>query len=108
MFTRHTVRMAAAIIMAVSTAQAAIIVVDDDAPLGGDGLSWNTPYRFLQDALFDAANDPTMTEIRVAQGTYTPDEDEAGVVMPGDRAATFTLLTGVSMLGGFAGPSVPT
>lgn len=27
------------------------LYVDDDAPLGGDGTSWDTAYRFLQDAL---------------------------------------------------------
>ena len=28
-----------------------IIYVDDDAPPGGDGLSWATAHRFLRDAL---------------------------------------------------------
>ena len=95
--------LATVIALAVSTTQADTIFVDDDAPLGGDGLSWNSAYRFLQDAIFDAASDLTINEIRVAQGTYTPDLDEAGAVTPGDRAATFNPLSGVSMLGGFAG-----
>ena len=47
-----------------------ILYVDDDAPLGGDGLSWDTAYRFLQDALATASDS---TEIRVAQGAYQPD-----------------------------------
>ena len=42
--------------------------VDDDAPLGGDGLSWTTPHKYLQDGLFAAASDPTITEMRVADG----------------------------------------
>ena len=83
--------------------RANVLFVDDDAPLGGDGQTWGTAYRFLQDALFDAAGDLTINEIRVAQGTYTPDQDEAGNVIPGDRAATFNPLSGVSMPGGFAG-----
>ena len=83
--------------------RANVLFVDDDAPLGGDGQTWGTAYRFLQDALFDAAGDLTINEIRVAQGTYTPDQDEAGNVIPGERAATFNPLSGVSMLGGFAG-----
>jgi predicted outer membrane repeat protein len=48
-----------------------VLYVDDDAPPAGDGLSWNTAYRFLQDALADAAGGG-VAEIRVAQGVYTP------------------------------------
>ncbi len=95
--------LAAVTVLAVSTAQAGTIYVDDDAPLGGDGLSWSTAYRFLQDALFDAAGDPTINEIRVAQGIYKPDQDEAGHVTPGDTTATFQLVSGVTMAGGYAG-----
>jgi hypothetical protein len=51
--------------------------VDDDAAPLGDGLSWNTAFRFLQDALADAAATGTVTEIHVAQGVYTPDRDES-------------------------------
>ncbi len=32
------------------SARADTIFVDNDAPLGGDGLSWKTAYQFLQDA----------------------------------------------------------
>jgi len=91
-------------VLAVSTAQADIIYVDDDAPLGGDGLSWNTAYQFLQDALADAVG---ATEIRVARGVYPPDQDEAGTVMPGDRTATFQLISGVILAGGYAGIGAP-
>ncbi|MBU0717897.1 MAG: right-handed parallel beta-helix repeat-containing protein, partial [Planctomycetes bacterium] len=74
--------------------------VDDDAPPGGDGTSWPTAYRYLQDALAVAvAGD----EVHVAGGTYTPDRDEAGNVTPGDREATFQLINGVAILGGYAG-----
>ncbi|MHC4079859.1 MAG: right-handed parallel beta-helix repeat-containing protein [Planctomycetota bacterium] len=52
--------------------------VDDDASAGGNGLGWSTAYRFLQDALADAAaSGGIVTEIRVAQGTYLPDRDES-------------------------------
>ncbi len=52
--------------------------VDDDAPAGGDGLSWATAYRFPQDALaVAAASGGTIDEIRVGEGVYTPDRDEA-------------------------------
>jgi predicted outer membrane repeat protein len=51
-----------------SAAGGKIIYVDDDAPPGGDGKSWVTAYRYLQDALQEgqplpsespAANPPT-------------------------------------------------
>ncbi|UCF32895.1 MAG: right-handed parallel beta-helix repeat-containing protein, partial [Phycisphaerales bacterium] len=77
-----------------------VIYVDDDAPGGGDGMTWNTAFKYLQDALLGAtAGD----EIHVAQGIYKPDQDEAGVVTPGDREATFQLISGVGLHGGYRG-----
>ncbi len=67
-----------------------VVHVDDAAALGGDGTSWQTAYMYLQDALIGAAGG---TEIRVAQGTHKPDQDEAGNVTPGDREATFQLIS---------------
>ncbi len=85
-----------------------VLYVDDDAPLGGDGLTWDTAYRYLQDALHTAeGSGGTVTEIRVAQGIYQPDQDEGGNVAPGDRAATFHLLSGVGLYGGYGGLSNP-
>ncbi len=80
-----------------------IVYVDDDAPLGGNGLSWAKAYRYLQDALADVAGDEPVTEIRVAGGVYKPDQDEGGNVTPGDRVATFQLLNGVTIRGGYLG-----
>ena len=40
------------LLCAAGTAEAGItLYVDDDAPPGGDGLSWSTAYCYLQDAL---------------------------------------------------------
>ena len=77
--------------------------VDDAAPLGGDGQSWATAFRYLQDAINAVDSMPYVTEIRIAGGTYYPDQDEAGNVMLGDRAATFTLVNGVTIQGGYRG-----
>lgn len=82
-----------------STPQA-VIFVDDDAPLGGDGTTWPTAYMYLQDALAIATDGD---EIRVAAGTYTPGRDEGGNITPGDREAAFQLITGVAIRGGYRG-----
>ncbi|MHC4089611.1 MAG: right-handed parallel beta-helix repeat-containing protein [Planctomycetota bacterium] len=80
-----------------------VLYVDDNAAPGGDGLSWDAAYRFLQDALTHAVSDGTVTEIRVAQGTYVPDQDEANPGGTADRGATFRLINSVAVMGGFAG-----
>ncbi len=79
-----------------------VVHVDDDAPPGGDGLSWDTAYRFFQDGLASAAKGG-VAEIRVGQGSYKPDRDEANPDGTGDRYATFQLLNGVALMGGYAG-----
>ena len=71
--------------------------VDDDAQTGGDGTTWATAYKYVQDALAGAGPDGV---ILVAGGTQKPDQDEAGNVTPGDRAATIRLVDGVMLWGG--------
>jgi predicted outer membrane repeat protein len=78
-----------------------ILYVDDDAPPPGIGLSWETAFKSLQDALSAAAQYPQFNEIRVAQGTYKPDQG-AGIT-PGSRDATFQLINNVTLKGGYAG-----
>lgn len=74
------------------------IYVDDDAPAGGDGSSWVHSYRHLQDALATALAGDT---IMVAQGAYKP--DEGAQQTDGDRYATFNLVDGAKLKGGYAG-----
>lgn len=62
-----------------------VIHVDDDAPSGGDGLSWETAYDSLHTALSAAKPGD---QIWVAAGTYV---------------GNFTLALEVEMYGGFAG-----
>ena len=78
-----------------------VIYVDDDAVGSNDGTNWENAYTFLQDALTDAESADKPVEIRVAQGTYTPDK-VAGQT-PGDRKATFQLINVVTLAGGYAG-----
>ena len=84
-------------------AAAEVIYVDADASTGGDGTTWPTAYKYLQDALAYANSNPDVNEIRVAEGTYYPDEDEAANVDINDRTETFQLISGVEIYGGFAG-----
>ena len=79
--------------------------VDDNAPLGGDGMSWSSAFTYLQDAL--AAANPG-DGIRVGAGMYKPDQDEGGHVTPADRTETFQLISAVELRGGYAGFGAPT
>ncbi|MHC4323837.1 MAG: right-handed parallel beta-helix repeat-containing protein [Planctomycetota bacterium] len=82
-----------------------VIYVDDDAAGTNDGSSWEKAYVYLQDALTDANSAEKPVEIQVAQGVYTPD---MGVnQIPSDREATFHLINGVSLKGGYAGLNEP-
>jgi len=80
------------------------VFVDDSAASGGDGTSWATAYKYLQDALHNAAT-PTAGpgEIRVAGGRYCPDQSESGFVTPTDREATFELQSNLVLRGGYRG-----
>ncbi len=81
-----------------------VLFVDGDAAPAGDGMKWDTAYRFLQDALAFAGDaDNGVAEIHLAQGSYRPDHDEAHPNGTGDREATFRLVDSVALLGGFAG-----
>ncbi|MCP4245959.1 MAG: right-handed parallel beta-helix repeat-containing protein, partial [bacterium] len=88
--------------LATSVGAQSVLYVDDDAPPGGDGLAWATAFFDLQDALdAAAASGGVVTEIRLAQGTYTPDRGT------GDREASFEMLDGVAIRGGYAGLTEP-
>ncbi|MHC4498805.1 MAG: choice-of-anchor Q domain-containing protein [Planctomycetota bacterium] len=78
--------------------QPRILYVDDDATGANDGSSWADAFIYLQDALSVAYSGD---EIRVAEGTYKPDQG-AGIT-PCDREATFQLVNGVTLKGGYAG-----
>ena len=83
------------------------LFVDADAAPSGDGLAWGTAYNDLQAALDQAATYNTDTigtnnvdQIWIAEGTYKPTAE----LEPGDaRSASFSLLDGVTLYGGFEG-----
>jgi len=82
----------------VSAAMGQIIYVDADAPGSNNGSSWEDAYNYLQNALSVSSSGD---EIRIAQGVYKP--DQGANQTPGNRLATFQLINGVSLVGGFAG-----
>jgi hypothetical protein len=73
-----------------------------DATQNGDGSSWADAYKYLQDALTSASSGD---EIRVAEGVYKPDQGSG--ITPGDQTATFQLINGVTLNGGYAGNGEP-
>ncbi|MCK4658556.1 MAG: hypothetical protein KAV82_03455 [Phycisphaerae bacterium] len=74
-----------------------VLFVDATATGANNGTTWADAYTELRDALAEAGTSEWITAIWVAAGTYTP--AEAG----GDRSASFELLNGVAIYGGFAG-----
>jgi probable HAF family extracellular repeat protein len=78
-----------------------VLFVRSTAPAGGNGLSWNTAYRSLQDALTAASlSNGVVQEIWVAAGTYIPTRR---TVFNSSRSVTFQVLRNVTVFGGFAG-----
>lgn len=82
-----------------------ILYVDDDANGLGDGSSWKSAFDCLQDALVLARMIHEPVEIRVAQGIYRPDRGRNQIA--GNRDATFELVEGVVLKGGYAGVLKP-
>ena len=86
-----------------------ILYVRKTADAGRTGLSWEEAFDTLQDALKlakeldnDGDDDTFITEIRVAQGVYFPDEGALGAP-PDPREATFSLPEDVKVIGGYDG-----
>jgi hypothetical protein len=78
------------------------IYVDRDASGAEDGSSWADAFRHLQDALRVAT---CRDRILVAEGVYKPDQ---GIYQPPcERTATFQLISGVTVQGGYAGYGQP-
>ncbi|MBE7641096.1 T9SS type A sorting domain-containing protein [Salegentibacter sp. BLCTC] len=83
-----------------------ILYVDKNVSGGnGNGSNWTNAVPELADALLWAANDwdgsGAPLQIWVAEGVYYPDEGDRQT--NNDRNATFQLITGVEIYGGFEG-----
>lgn len=86
----------AALLLCISAgpASASTIFVRSNATGANNGTSWADAYTELRDALPMAVS---ADEVWVAAGTYMP------AVGGGPRTATFQLVSGVSLYGGFSG-----
>jgi hypothetical protein len=75
-----------------------VIFVDDSATGRNDGGSWPDAFKQLSYAMETAAGARhAVSEIRIAEGIYKPAEPG------GDREATFHLISGLVIEGGYAG-----
>ncbi len=92
----HRVIVAWSLLFAAAAEAQDVRFVNEVASPDGDGRSWATAYQTVQNALAEAASDPTITQVWIARGTYSPDGAN-------DRDDTFRLVGGVSVYGGFAG-----
>ncbi len=80
--------------------ECAILRVLASAPAGGSGVTWDGAINSLSDAMAQASNsDGLIEEIWVGPGVYRPSTVGATTA----RAASFTLIDGVAIYGGFAG-----
>ena len=92
---RSLLLFAAVFLVAPATSAQHVLFVDADATGAANGSSWADAFPDLQFALAVAeAGD----EVWVAEGTYRPDESE-----PVDRDASFVLVSGTRLYGGFDG-----
>ncbi|TWT45156.1 hypothetical protein RAS1_15780 [Phycisphaerae bacterium RAS1] len=81
-----------------------ILRVKPNTPAGDDGLSWNTAFDHLQDALTAAgpiAGGGTSVEVWVAAGLYKPDTGAGHT--PGDPSERFEVEANIALYGGFSG-----
>jgi hypothetical protein len=76
------------------------IYVDESATGGNNGTSWDDAYNYLQDALADPCLESGY-EIWVAEGVYYPDADTVNPGGTNQQEATFQLINGVGIYGGF-------
>ena len=99
------------VVLLCSFAYGKVICVDDDTTGANNGSGWADAYKCLQNALATAQYGD---EIWAAQGTYKPDQQV--VILPrtgsqvqstGERTATFQLISGVTIKGGYAGFGAP-
>ena len=78
-----------------------IVYVDKDAPEGGDGTSWMTAFKYLNDALSDAGIGLGEHHLWIAEGTYYTDEGD--LYANDDQNSKYVIpYTVTAVIGGFS------
>jgi len=77
-----------------------VLYVDHEQTEAPDGLTWQTAFTNLQDAL-SALVPNTSQSIWVAEGIYYPDDGTEQTLFPQD--SSFHLISGTQVYGGFSG-----
>jgi predicted outer membrane repeat protein len=85
------------VLLAAGAAEAKVYYVNAAVATSGDGSSWATSFKYLQDALAKSA---AADSIYLAKGTYFPDRGAKAKF--GNREESF-VLKGQALYGGFAG-----
>lgn len=101
---KHAAVLSIAIICIIASAGARadqIIYVDAGATGSNNGSSWQDAHIHLQDALAQAMSAAKPVEIWVSSGSYTPDSSKANPNGTGSRDASFVLISGIRLYGGF-------
>jgi predicted outer membrane repeat protein len=98
---RHIITSLLVAAVCCATATGTTIYVDAGATGANTGTRWEHALDSLQDALLLAYFLEKPVEVRVARGTYRPDRGLG--IMPGDLSASFELMNGVAIRGGYAG-----
>ncbi len=84
------------------------VYVDDDAQPGGDGLTWQTAFNDLHDAINLARTlGQSRGEIRIAGGTYKPDRGTGDTTMAFVVPTPAQLSPQYTLKGGYAGLQQP-
>lgn len=74
--------------------------VDDSVQQSGNGLSWGSPFKTLQEALDAHANESGQNLIKVAQGIYFP---TVRTISSDVRSVTFMMAHNLEIRGGYQG-----
>jgi predicted outer membrane repeat protein len=90
------------LLFSLSSFSQSILYVNGDLDHGGNGLTWPTAYKYLQDALDYAESHSSVKDILIAGGEYLPDINS--ISHPNhtnNRSSSFNLRSNLAIYGGY-------